>query len=169
MIPGIVSFIGIILTFGVAIANLWYSIRNNRKTGFINTVTSSRIQWINSLRDKVSTFIAVTTRLTGPELIDTLKPEEEMANEKRMIDLMRERDTLMHQIVLHLNPQDSGDQAIKKCVYEILTETANALPTSQIANLLTQLRDATANYLKKEWEKVKDESEQGRLTKSKNE
>jgi hypothetical protein len=165
----ILTAVGIFITFGIAVANLWHSYTNNKKTGFINTVTSSRIEWINSLRDKVSTFIAVTTRLTGPELMETLEPEDKAANDKRIIDLMRERDTFMHQIILHLNPEDPEDQAIKKCVTEILTETKNALPTQQIATLLTQLRDATANYLKKEWEKVKDESEKGRLTKSKNE
>jgi hypothetical protein len=167
MDQGTIALIGIGATFFVALWNLTYTKRNNKRTQFINTVTSSRIQWINSLRDKVSTFIAVTTRLTGSELMETLKPEDKTANDKRIIDLMRERDTLMHQIVLHLNPDDPEDQAIKRCVYEIFTETQNALPTQQIASLLTQIRDATAKYLKKEWEKVKNESEQGRLTKSK--
>lgn len=151
----IITLIGIGLTFAVGVANLWYSYRNNQKTQFINTVTTSRIQWINSLRDKVSAFISVNMRLLNPDIPETGKDAT--------ADLMRERDTLIQQIILHLNPIDDKDQAIKKYVNEIHTASETGVYSTRIVDLLTQLRDATGSYLKKEWEKVKDESEKGRL------
>lgn len=59
-----VSITGIAVTFLVSVANLIYSPRTNKRTIFVNTVTSSRLKWIESLRDKVSEFIAVTARLS---------------------------------------------------------------------------------------------------------
>jgi hypothetical protein len=160
MTQGTITLIGIGLTFAVAIANFVYSFSNNKQTRFINTVTTSRIDWINSLRDKVSAYISVTIHLLNPDI-----PE---IDKKTTADLVRERDTLMQQIILHLNPKDPEDQAIKKCVNDVFAASDTGVYSRDITNLLTQLRDATGNYLKKEWEKVKDEAEQGRLTNSGN-
>jgi hypothetical protein len=159
MSQGTITLIGIGLTFTVAAANFFYSFTNNRKTRFINTVTTSRIRWIDSLRDKVSAFIAVTIRLLNPEM---LKREQETIG-----GWARERDTLMQQIILHLNPNDEKDQAIRLRVDELYVLANQGSYTREIATRLEELRDATGDYLKKEWEKVKDEAEQGRLSKPK--
>jgi hypothetical protein len=84
------ALIGIAVTLLVSVANLLYSLWNNKRTSFVNTVTASRLKWIDSLRDKVSEFIAVTSRLA-----DTSIPRDKGA-------LLLQRDTLLHQIVLHL-------------------------------------------------------------------
>lgn len=160
MSQGTITLIGIVATLIVAVANFLYSYSNNKKTRFINTVTTSRIDWINSLRDKVSAYISVTVRLLTPEI-----PE---SDKKTTAVLIQERDTLMQQVILHLNPDDGEDQAIKKCVYDIFTASDTGVYSQEMVKLLTQLRDATGDYLKKEWEKVKDEAEKGRLSKSKN-
>ncbi len=154
-----ITITGIFLTFGAAAANLVYSIINNKKTRFINTVTTSRIKWIDSLRDKVSALIAVTIRLLNPEM---LKREQETIG-----DWVRERDTLMQQIILHLNPNDKKDQAIRLRVDELYVLASHGSYTREIATRLEELRAATGDYLKKEWEKVKAEAERGRLSKSK--
>jgi len=69
MTPQMIALLGIIATFVVAVINLIYNIVNNRKTVFVNTVTTARLKWIDSLRDKVSAFIAVTIRLVNPEMV----------------------------------------------------------------------------------------------------
>lgn len=97
----VVAITGIAVTFVVSVANLVYSLRTNRRTIFVNTVTTSRLKWIDSLRDQVSEFIAVTGRLS-----DHSTPPEKAG------ELLLQRDTLLHQIALHLNPQDSEDQRI---------------------------------------------------------
>jgi hypothetical protein len=63
-----ISLVAIAATFVVALINLVYTILNNRKTAFVNTVTASRLKWIDSLRDKVSVFISVTARILKPEM-----------------------------------------------------------------------------------------------------
>ena len=159
MDTGMVTLIGIALTFLVAVLNLIYSITNNKKTRYVNTVTTSRMKWIDSLRDKVSAFIAVTIRLLNPEWVKR-EPDEVSL-------LIRERDTLMQQIILHLNPDDPVDQALKGMVKQVFGQTARGVYSDDLATLLIQLRDATAAYIKKEWEKVKKESQEGQLPKEK--
>ena len=78
-----ITLLGIIATFIVAFINLIYMISNSRKTAFVNTVTASRLKWIDSLRDKVSAFIAVTVRILNPESL----PNEG----QNMSALLRER------------------------------------------------------------------------------
>ena len=89
----LVAIAGIGVTLAVSVANLAYSLWSNKRTFFINTVTSSRLKWIDSLRDKVAEFIAVTTCLLDSGL--QLDKKDDSA-------LLLQRDTLLHQIVLLL-------------------------------------------------------------------
>lgn len=148
------TLVGILVTFLVAGFNLFYSINSSRKTTYINTVTTSRMKWIDSLRDKVSAFIAVTITLVNPEY-----PESEP---KVVATLKKERDTLLHQIILHLNPDKEKDQAIVKFVEQVSALTEQGVYSEELARVIVNLRDATGAYIKKEWEKVKDEAEKGR-------
>jgi hypothetical protein len=148
-----VAIAGIAVTLLVSLANLLYSLWSNTRASFVNTVTASRLKWIDSLRDKVSEFIAVTTRLS-----DRRPPPGERA----AVELLLQRDTLLHQIVLHLNPHDSEDQRIKKLVDEVRALTDQGTSTKPLTDQQDQLRDATADYLKKEWNRVKTESTKGK-------
>jgi hypothetical protein len=142
-----VTLLGIALTFLVSIANLVYSVRSNRRTTFVNTVTTSRLKWINSVRDGTSEFIAVTTRLSYPP-----------TQSDDTGTLLLQRDTLIHRIILHLNPGDAEDQRIKELVLHARELSERGGDNKELVAILTELRDATGNYLKKEWNRVKDES-----------
>jgi hypothetical protein len=145
----LIALAGIGVTFLVSSANLVYSLRSNRRTVFVNTVTTSRLKWIDSLRDKVSEFIAVTVRLL----------DQESPSDKRSVGtLLLQRDTLLHQIVLHLNPHDPKDQRIRTLVDHVQELTDRGVFSPELADGLLKLRDATADYLKKEWNRVKRES-----------
>jgi hypothetical protein len=143
----VVAITGIAVTFVVSVANLIYSLRTNRRTIFVNTVTTSRLKWIDTLRDEVSEFIAVTTRLS-----DHSSPLDKRA------ELILQRDTLLHQIVLHLNPVDLDDRRIKTLATRTRELSDKGDATGALPVALIELRDATGNYLKKEWNRVKEES-----------
>ena len=145
----LIAIVGIAVTFLVSAANLAYSLWSNKRTFFVNTVTTSRLKWIDSLRDKVSEFIAVTTRLVSP------------SGEKDLGALLLQRDTLLHQIVLHLNPNDPVDNKLKALVGRVRELTDHGKASEILADELMQLRDATGTYLKKEWDRVKAESSGG--------
>jgi len=146
-----IAITGIALTFLVSVANLVYALRNNNRTIFVNTVSTSRLKWIDSLRDKVSEFIAVSTQLA-----DSARGLSEVRS------LHLQRDTLLHEIVLHLNPRDEEDQRIRSLADHVCELTTKHEKTSEFTIALIELRDATGAYLKKEWNRVKEESA-GRL------
>jgi len=143
----LIAISGIAVTLVVSTANLIYSLRNNKRTMFVNTVTTARLKWIDSLRDKVSEFIAVTARLSA-----TPSPEDLPA-------LLLQRDTLLHQIALHLNPLDPTDVAIRELVDYVRELTRRNSMPAELDAALVRLRDTTGTYLKKEWNRVKEESE----------
>jgi hypothetical protein len=145
-----IAIIGIAVTLVVSSANLIYSLWTNKRTAFVNTVTNSRLKWIDSLRDKVSDFIAVSTRLATTK--------NELVEATTLCTLRMQRDGLLHQIVLHLNPNDPQDQKIKLAVDSVRVETDSGGTAEKIQGELDTLRDATAAYLKKEWNRVKKES-----------
>ncbi len=128
----IVAITGIAVTFVVSVANLVYSLRTNRRTIFVNTVTTSRLKWIDSLRDKVSEFIPVTARLSEPR-----SPSDDLGA------LIVQRDTLEHQIALHLNPLDAEDLEIRTLVDHVRELTGRQEPSGELAVALILLRDAT--------------------------
>ncbi len=145
----LIAIAGIGVTLVVSSANLIYSLWSNKRTFFVNTVTTSRLKWIDSLRDKVSEFIAVTARL-----LDTAFPSDK----KNVGALLLQRDTLLHQIVLHLNPHDPKDQRIRTLVDHVRELTDRGVFSDELVDAVLQLRDATGDYLKKEWNRVKRES-----------
>lgn len=141
-----ISIVGISVTLAVSSATLVYSVWSNKRSFLLNTVTSSRLKWIDSLRDKMSDFIAVTARiLKHGEGEDTAA-------------LVMQRDTLLHQIVLHLNPYDPEDQQIRTFVERAKNLTDAGEHPNDIEKVLLELRSATGDYLKKEWTRVKRES-----------
>jgi hypothetical protein len=142
-----VAIAGIALTFLVSVANLVYTIRNNKRTIFVNTVSTSRLKWIDSLRDKVSEFIAVSTQLA-----DSARRSSDTRSQ------VLQRDTLLHEIVLHLNPKDEEDQCIRALADRVCELTTKHEKASEFSGALIELRDATGAYLKKEWNRVKRES-----------
>lgn len=49
-----ITGIGIILTFLISSISLYYSIRNNKAVHYVNSITKSRIDWIQKVRDNIS-------------------------------------------------------------------------------------------------------------------
>jgi hypothetical protein len=144
-----ISILGILATLGVAVSNLIVNIRNNKITTYINTVTAARIDWIENLRDKISSFIALAEMMNAQLSISSTDDREKEA---------REFDTLLHQIVLYLNPSDPVDRRIRELVTESYSIATGRRALEELGKCLTLLRDATGAYLHKEWKKVKDEA-----------
>ncbi|MBI1307085.1 MAG: hypothetical protein GC181_10825 [Bacteroidetes bacterium] len=90
----IVILVGIGLTFIVGVFNLIITFRNVRKTAFINSVTASRIKYIQDLRESISRFCALVYSYNNG--IYKLEKEEVWA-------LHNEANTLKFLIRLYLN------------------------------------------------------------------
>ncbi|SFW88100.1 6TM ABC transporter family protein [Chitinophaga sancti] len=144
----IVTLSGIGLTFFVGVFNLIITFRNVRKTAFINSVTSSRIKYIQELRASISKFCGLAHSYANK--IYKLEYKE-------VWELHKEADNLRFLIRLYLNPEDEyWDNKIINLIDEILLKSDKD-PTEPINELIK----ITQYLLKLEWEGAKRESEIG--------
>ncbi|NNU77565.1 hypothetical protein [Clostridium estertheticum] len=105
----ILTALGIILTLFIGIVNMIYSILNNKKTRFINTVTTSRITWISELRGYISEYISLIP-LNGDIYMEKYSERniffQSFYRKKLLVELM-------------LNKQDKFDKRILDTVTKI--------------------------------------------------
>jgi hypothetical protein len=143
---------GILLTFLVGIANLVVSLKNNKKTTFINSITNSRIKYIQEIRNYIADFCGSIYSYNSRR--NELPPDQLLA-------LHKQADKTKYLIRLYLNPEDKyWDDKILKLLDEILLLTDKD-PNSKIEELII----ITQYLLKLEWEGAKLESERGILNK----
>lgn len=153
----IITLFGVILSFLVGAAGLWVGLKNSRKTNYINSVTASRIKYIQDIRNRISEFCGLVysynaTNFTSHSLAAT--PE-------KLFELQRELDKLKYLIKLHLNPEDTyWDDKILKLIDEVIALRYND-PKEKIDDLIV----ITQFLLKLEWEGAKLESQKGILSK----
>jgi hypothetical protein len=144
---------GVAVTFLLGIANLIYSVVWNRRTSFINTVTSERVKWIGKLRENVSNYVGLTHYwFVSKRDVDQQKLE----------DVLRDLRLLRYQITLQLNPKAHIDRKIMQLVREI-PDHASKPDMTPLNNSLDELISKGQQLLKAEWDKVKQEAERGSL------
>src|SRR5690606_6688669 len=152
-VQDILVLIGVGATFLLGIANLISSYRLGRKTTFINTVTSSRISWIETLRQDISEFCGLAhTWSISPNIQGTPRESE----------IFQRLDKLRYLIPLRLNPLGNIDKEITRQIREI-PDLAVPGKTTELLGALESLTSNTRILLKLEWEKVKRESQHNEL------
>lgn len=152
-VKDIITLIGIGITFIASIMSLMIGIRNSRKTIFINSVTASRIKWMDTFRNNISEFCGLTYHFTLTALEDT---EKQKVTEKL--------DTLRFLIRLQLNRNDNFDKIIISKIDNIPNLTdPKKLPELEME--INSLINLTQDLLKLEWEGVKEETKKGNLSK----
>lgn len=143
-----ITLAGIGLTFIVAVTNLVIIVRNSKKTTFINSITTSRIKYIQDLRSNISQLCSLV--ISYKQRISKLSYEDHFA-------LLKEVNGLKYLIRLHLNPTDEyWDNKMLELTNDIVIKD-DVDPTQKIEELIV----ITQFLLKLEWEGVKMESEKG--------
>jgi len=147
--------IGIIATAIVSVWNIVNHYKTNKKTSFINTVTSERVKWLDKLRKNISDFCGLTHTWTRSNVQGT--PEE--------LRILEEIDKLRYLIRLQLNPKIvNGEPNADKQIEELIAEIPNLTDISERNELDSAMNDLiiiSQVLLKEEWEKVKEESKKG--------
>ncbi|MDM1508306.1 hypothetical protein HX082_02715 [Myroides odoratimimus] len=145
----IVTLVGITLTFIIGVSNLLIVLFNARKTTFINSVTTSRLKYIEELRDAISELCSV---------IINLESEEEINTEERT-KLLKQINKLKCKIKLYLNPlYEYWDGKIIKLINEL--EPGN-YKRPELQEKIDELITMAQFLFNLEWEGVTRESERG--------
>ena len=151
----LITLTGLILTFIVGVANIIISIKNNKRSTFINSVTASRIEYIQNLRNAISEFCAAAASKNNKENL-TLKNED-------YIRFEMEANKLKYLIWLYLNPEDKyWDDEIIKLINDISKMYLSDLKDiGDLKQKTEKLIVLTQYLLKLEWEGAKIESKRG--------
>lgn len=124
LIAGILSFI-------TSLSVSLFSNYRQKKTTFINTITSNRIKWIHDLQSYITDFIMMTGLNESFEIYS--KDEED--KEKEFLDSLKHVKT---SIFLHLNYKGDLDKSIIKVVNEIYNCVDCIYELKQINNIETK-------------------------------
>ena len=156
MDKSLITLIGIGVTFLVGIINLLITFRNARKSTYITSVTSSRIEYIQNIRSSISDLCAIAN--SNKSFISEDKPEN-------WGDLKLDFETKKHLTKFYLNPEDEyWDSKIIELIDKI-NIFENDITLSDFEKNLKELILITQYLLKLEWEGAKKESEEGVLSK----
>ena len=152
----LITLMGIIVSLIVGFAGLYVSVRNSRKTIFINTVTSLRSKWMETTRNSISEYCALTTQLFFNTVSDKLSKIEKLQQLRFLIKLQLNRNDPFDSKVIDL---------LEKIASHFYDDTINATKQE-----IEELINLTQDMLKIEWEGIKAESLKGKLSeKQKNE
>jgi hypothetical protein len=148
----IITLFGIGITFIVSSISLYVSLHNTKKTLYINSITSSRIRWIGTLRENISDYCGLIHHYA----LTDIEPE----NEKKIFEQI---DRLRYLIKLQLNRGDKFDSELILKI-DTLWELSESDQFEKIKSEIDELISLTQDLLKLEWEGAKLESMKGILT-----
>lgn len=140
-----------LLGFIIGLGNLVWIVVHNRRTTFINTVTSERVKWIGRLRENLSKFIGLTH--------SWLALRNEISS-SRVEDIKGQIDILRYEIKLQLNPHAELDNQIIQKIDEI-PDLASKPDVTLVHQSISRLVELGQSLLKEEWDKVKREAQRG--------
>ncbi|MBO9699942.1 MAG: hypothetical protein J7604_07010 [Sporocytophaga sp.] len=148
-----ITLISVILTAAASLFSIWDNRRNYKKSTYVNSVTATRIQYIQSLRNNIAEFCGLFDRYK--KLEDNSK---ELSTEK--FEILASADKLKYLIILHLTPENSNwDTKIIQLIDEIRI-SLDKNPKDKIDELIT----ITQYLLMQEWEGAKREASNGILS-----
>ena len=144
----------------LSIWNAYNLYKTNKKTSFINTVTSERVKWLEKLRINISAFCGLTHTWTrsNPDFPGTVEG----------IKILGEIDNLRYLIRLQLNPKTENKMPNPdKIIEDLIARIPDLTDGSKRAELnaaINELIETSQALLKIEWEKVKSEAKNGDLS-----
>lgn len=171
---------GILLTFLISLISLKFTVKNNKAVHYVNSVTKSRVEWVDKLREDIANFIAI---LDTQDLTDTIAKTDDIVNYPFNKNLQK-LNQIGSEIKLMLNFSDSFDRDIMEQIdiityhYKILYVIAqrcilenqkNELylfePNKDMLKKQNEINKSSEKllsdmqiYLKSEWNRIKHES-----------
>lgn len=149
-IDKIITLTGIFVSLIIGLTSMYIGVRNSKKTIFINSITSSRIKWMDTIRNTIAEYCSLTSLIS---ILPTNEQTEKLIKLEQLrylIKLQFHRDEKFDMLVI--NSLDS--------IYESSFKGDFTNTTKQINDLI----NITQDLLKLEWAGVKEETKKGNLS-----
>lgn len=104
-----ITLAGIIITFLVGVLNLFNGLFTNKRTVYVNAVTSERVKWMGQLKELLSEYLSITSFYEQKPFLENNELKEYF---ERLL-------YLKNRIKLHLNPTDEKDKEIVDLIDKI--------------------------------------------------
>lgn len=167
--------IGVLITFLISLGSLYFSARNNKAVHYVNSITKSRIEWIQDLRTTISEFISkiniCSIAYFGEEHIKTgvhFTECKQLCSKIRLLlnycDVKdREIIQLAEKILRDYTEYCEYGQTCEIDEFDFIIEDENLIEGRKIIEKnINLLFEKVQIYLKAEWNRVKYES-QGKI------
>ncbi|WP_214890310.1 hypothetical protein, partial [Exiguobacterium sp. s142] len=105
----LITLIGIGITLIVGVANLINSLVTNKRTLYVNAVTSERVKWIGQLKDLLAEYSSLTYFYKQKKILQGAE----------LNAYIEKLSYLRHRIKLHLNPVGEKDKKIVSLIDKI--------------------------------------------------
>lgn len=148
-----VSLIVALIAFIASMISLYVGIIQNRKTRFINTITSERIKWMEKLRSQISSYCSLCWHYSV---------SYHRSGKETSIKIQAEIDKTGTLIRLLLNPSEPAAVVI----IDRIKQMRRLIFKTDIGELLHEIEDLTVdsqNLLKQTWDENKEEARTGNL------
>ncbi|MEK3866367.1 hypothetical protein MHH60_23100 [Paenibacillus sp. FSL H7-0716] len=99
----------VLVTLIIGLINLFSSLRTNKRTTFVNAVTSERVKWMGQLRELTSEYLQLTTYYERKPILEG----------KEHDDFFERLVYLQHRIKLHMNHTGVPDREINELIKRI--------------------------------------------------
>lgn len=125
-----VMLYGIILTFGVGVVNFFLSRNANKRTVFVNAITSERVKWMGELKELIAEYLSLTTFYEKKPLLE----------KEDLITFLERLIYLKNRIRLHLNYIDENDKEIIDLIEKINTKIFGIYDSKDILKIPIETR-----------------------------
>ncbi|MBB3186640.1 hypothetical protein [Microbacter margulisiae] len=150
-IDKIITLVGILVSLIIGLTSIYIGVQNSKKTIFINSVTTLRAKWMDTIRNAIAEYCSLTYLIT-------------IATKSVQAEKLFKLQQLRYLIKLQLDKNDKIDSLIVNSVDSIYNSVLNSdfkNTTVEIDKLICLTQD----LLKLEWEGVKEETKKGNLSK----
>ena len=151
----IIKFFGILITAMVTVASLFVTIYHNRKTTYINQITTLKAKYIEALRENISNFCSLAFDCNKAWTLNNYKQDSRHIT---LTDMQR----LQYLLTLYLDSKEEIDVVITNPVQEIVIAVSSKGENGiNIGFTINKLLEYTQQVILYEWRNARKEAKRG--------
>jgi len=153
----LLALIAAVPSLVVSLVSIIISGLREKHASSLKIVTNSRIEWLELLRNEISEYITLSQKCFYCGVLQ--KGTATFDEGIKFLDVSSQTVALGYKLILRLNPiEDESIIVLLKNINKSISGNEVKVPADEFMRNLDSLVEESHKILKKEWEKVKNES-----------